>query len=170
MLLLGAHDPRLNQRGHHAEATVAQLIRDSFGGPLAGDRWIAFYGIHVRQMTLPQEGEELPEGDAVDQLRELDFLVFDRKRGFAVLEVKGGLLRVQRGAWERLGFSEDADPAIDRKTWIPANDPMAQARSAMADCSTASAAAGSALRSERRSPCRASDIIARICFSTAARP
>ena len=131
MLLLGAHDPRLLKHGHQAEAAVAQLIHESFGGPLAGDRWIAFYGIHVRQLTLPQEGEELPEGGAVDQLRELDFLVFDRQRGFAVLEVKGGLLRVRQGAWERLGFPEDADPAVDRKTWIPANDPMAQARSAM---------------------------------------
>ena len=131
MLLLGAQDPRLLKHGHKAEAAVAELIRDSFGGPLAGDRWIAFYGIHVRQLTLPQEGEELPEGGTVDQLRELDFLVFDRQRGFAVLEVKGGLLRVQQGKWERRGFPEGADPRTDRKTWIPADDPMAQARSAM---------------------------------------
>lgn len=131
MLLFGAHDQRLLERGHHAEAIVAQLVRDSFGGPLSGDRWMAFYGIHVRQLTLPQEGEELPEGGAIDPLRELDFLVFDRQRGFAVLEVKGGLLRLQRGAWERHGFLEEGDSAAGRKAWIPANDPMAQARSAM---------------------------------------
>ena len=146
MLLLGAHDPRLNQRGHHAEATVAQAIRESFGGSLASDRWIGFYGIHVRQLTLPQDGEAAADGTRIDQLRELDFLIVDRQRGFAVLEVKGGLLRMVKGEWERYGWSSPSDseevaesgPASQfqpelatRKTWIPTRDPMEQARSAM---------------------------------------
>ena len=105
MLLLGSHDPRLRDPRHRAEARVAALVSDAFGGPLAGDRWLGFYGIHVRQLTLPQEGELGPDDTPVDQLREVDFLIFDRQRGFAVLEVKGGLLRRRRCrshavAWE----------------------------------------------------------------------
>ena len=51
MLLLGAYDPQLNHPRHRAEAYVANLISESFGGPNADDRWIAFYGVHVRQLT-----------------------------------------------------------------------------------------------------------------------
>jgi hypothetical protein len=149
MLIFGAQDPRLTARGHHAEAHVAGLIAESFGGPLAGDRWIAFYGIHVRQLTLPRDGELGPDHTPVDPLRELDFLVFDRLRGFAVLEVKGGRLRrTRQGIWERWGWpapldatesegnagdpeaSRNAAPTVE-KTWVPTRDPMEQARSGM---------------------------------------
>lgn len=120
---------------------MAALVSDAFGGPLAGDRWVGFYGIHVRQLTLPQEGELGPDDTPVDQLREVDFLIFDRQRGFAVLEVKGGLLRMVKGEWQRYGWPDDAGrkdaaqpgTAAERvaKAWVPAEDPMAQARSAM---------------------------------------
>lgn len=120
---------------------MAALVSDAFGGPLAGDRWLGFYGIHVRQLTLPQEGELGPDDTPVDQLREVDFLIFDRQRGFAVLEVKGGLLRMVKGEWQRYGRPDDAGrndaaqsgTAADRiaKAWVSAEDPMAQARSAM---------------------------------------
>ncbi len=154
MLLLGAHDPRLGQRPHRAEAYIANLLLQSFGGPLAGGRWIAFYGIHVRQQTLP-ESTELEDGaTAVDQLRELDFLVFDRLRGYAVLEVKGGELRMSEGKWQRKAApdppkrgedsSSDTPPADATErgnpnksqprglkwVWRPAEDPMEQARTA----------------------------------------
>ena len=153
MLLLGAHDPQLNHPRHRAEAYVANLISQSFGGPNADDRWIAFYGVHVRQLTLPRDTEIIDGITDVDQLRELDFLVFDRTRGFAVLEVKGGLLRMSRGEWQRFGYPEPSeqrdgasrdDAAVisdgadsernhasrGKKTWVPAKDPMAQARTA----------------------------------------
>jgi hypothetical protein len=106
MLLLGSHDPQLNLPRHRAEAHVANLISQSFGGPNADNRWIAFYGVHVRQLTLPRDTEVIDGVTEVDQLRELDFLVFDRTRGFAVLEVKGGLLRMSRGEWQRFGYPE----------------------------------------------------------------
>jgi hypothetical protein len=127
---------------------IAGILSQAFGGPLASDRWIAFYGIHVRQLTLPQEGELGPDDTPIDQLRELDFLVFDRLRGFAVLEVKGGLLRSRKGVWERFGTPDPAEgaaldngarpvepegapPRQAERTWIPTRDPMEQARSAM---------------------------------------
>jgi len=148
MLLLGAHDPRLESREHRAEAIVAKLVSDAFGGPVAGHRWVAFYGIHVRQLTLPRDGEVGPDDTPIDQLRELDFLVFDRLRGFAVLEVKGGLLRLHQDRWERWGTpdpsaaggtlpperwdsSREQPMDTDRKTWVPTRDPMEQARTAM---------------------------------------
>ena len=154
MLLLGAYDPQLNHPRHRAEAYVANLISESFGGPNADDRWIAFYGVHVRQLTLPRDTEVIDGITEVDQLRELDFLVFDRTRGYAVLEVKGGRLRLSRGGWQRFAppdqreqsdrassdnaatvISEGADSemihaARGKNMWVPANDPMAQARTA----------------------------------------
>jgi hypothetical protein len=53
VLLLGSRDSRLRNYRRRTEARVAALVSNAFSGPLAGDRWPGFYGIHVRQLTLP---------------------------------------------------------------------------------------------------------------------
>lgn len=119
MLILGGSSEVLDGPNRRGERRVRDLLLESFGGPSAGDRWFTLYGVHVRQLAALTAAEQ---DTGMGHLRELDFLVVDRTRGFLALEVKGGELRLcGNGQWESRGGGSD---------WAPARNPLEQARGA----------------------------------------
>lgn len=119
MLVLGGNIDILEGPHRKGERTIRDLLWQSFGGPMSDDPFFALYGVHVRQLTAPTAAEQ---GAGIGHLRELDFLVIDRRRGFLALEVKGGELRLRSdGQWESRGGGSD---------WEPTRNPIEQAQSA----------------------------------------
>ena len=115
MLILGGSSEVIEGPNRRGERRVRDLLLESFGGPTADDRWFALYGVHVRQLAALTAAEQ---GTGMGHLRELDFLVIDRTRGFLALEVKGGELRLcSNGQWESKGGGSD---------WAPARNPLEQ--------------------------------------------
>lgn len=119
MLILGGNSEVLEGPNRKGERRIRDLLWQSFGGPSSDERWFALYGVHVRQLTAPTATEH---GAGIGRLRELDFLVIDRTRGFIALEVKGGELRLRAdGQWESRGGGSD---------WELSRNPLGQAHGA----------------------------------------
>jgi hypothetical protein len=119
MLILGGDSEAIEAPGRKGERRIRDLLWMCHGGPASGERWLALYGVHVRQLTAPTRDDA---ASGIGPLREIDFLVIDRTRGFAVIEAKGGELRLQGGVrWESRGGGND---------WQPCENPCLQARSA----------------------------------------
>ena len=115
MLILGGSSEVIEGPNRRGERRVRDLLLESFGGPTADERWFALYGVHVRQLAALTAAEQ---DTGMGHLRELDFLVIDRTRGFLALEVKGGELRLcGNGQWESRGGGSD---------WAPARNPLEQ--------------------------------------------
>lgn len=119
MFILGGDSEVLRGHGRKGERRIRDLLWECFGGPSDDRRWFALYGVHVRQLTAT-DAQAAQAG--VGPLREIDFLVVDRERGFMVVEAKGGELRMHPGGtWESRGGGSD---------WQPCDSPLAQARGA----------------------------------------
>jgi hypothetical protein len=119
MFILGGDSDAIEASGRKGERRIRDLLWMCHGGPAPGERWLALYGVHVRQLTAPTREDS---ASGIGPLREIDFLVIDRTRGFVVIEAKGGELRLQGGVrWESRGGGND---------WKPCDNPCLQARSA----------------------------------------
>jgi len=119
VLILGGSHEVLEGPNRRGERRIRDLLWESFGGSAADDPWFALYGVHVRQLAALTAEEQ---GTGMGHLRELDFLVIDRRRGFIALEVKGGELRLLGdGQWESRGGGGD---------WSPARNPIEQVHGA----------------------------------------
>ncbi len=115
MLILGGSSEVIEGPNRRGERRVRDLLLEAFGGPTSDDPWFALYGVHVRQLAALTAAEQ---DTGMGHLRELDFLVIDRTRGFLALEVKGGELRLRSdGQWESKGGGSD---------WAPARNPLEQ--------------------------------------------
>lgn len=115
MLILGGSSEVIEGPNRRGERRVRDLLLEAFGGPTSDDPWFALYGVHVRQLAALTAAEQ---DTGMGHLRELDFLVIDRTRGFLALEVKGGELRLRSdGQWESRGGGSD---------WAPARNPLEQ--------------------------------------------
>ena len=120
MRFLSASPEDINRVGRRGEARVYEMLSQAFGD---SDRWYALYGQVVYQLTQAHNlGRRQPVDPDIRPKRELDFIVFDRERGFLVIEVKGGVVRLEGGEWEM------RDP--DTRQWEGCRDPIEQARTA----------------------------------------
>jgi len=111
MKMYGDVEPLKGPR-RFGERQVYNTLKDCF----PDDReWLAFYSAQIRQLSRRC-------GDAAP-LREVDFLVCHRLRGFLLIEVKGGEVRYQDGQWES-GYQGEWSP-------MPHGGPMIQALGAL---------------------------------------
>ena len=117
MRFLSASPEDINRVGRRGEARVYEMLSQAFGD---SDRWYALYGQVVYQLTQAHNlGRRQPVDPDIRPKRELDFIVFDRQRGFLVIEVKGGpfALKVANGkcATPILARGKDAAIPLNRR-------------------------------------------------------
>ena len=109
MRFLSASPEDINRVGRRGEARVYEMLSQAFGD---SDRWYALYGQVVYQLTQAHNlGRRQPVDPDIRPKRELDFIVFDRERGFLVIEVKGGAVRLE---FKYLGGVAGAAPIRQR--------------------------------------------------------